>query len=198
MLFRAGNWMIMTSLVGAGGTLVYATTEAIAAISQVLKDPTLTDAERSNQVLSIIAGAIANNMMFVFSTRAMLRSGLKASDFFKQKIPAKGAGPIEMTEGARIDLEVALRNRGVKPEALQADVARGAHRRLLRSHRDASGAGENSGAVEDTAGWQDAAGCRSRQADDAARSAKRLPVGEEWRQAHGGEEERDGGPAARL
>lgn len=119
-LFRSGNWMIMTSFIAGAGTFVYATTEALAALREVLKDPTLSASERSERLMSVVAGLIANGTMMFLAGRALLSSGLKASDFFKRTLPKKGAGPIEMTEGTRLDLEVELRKRGVSRDALKA------------------------------------------------------------------------------
>ncbi|MFZ5445611.1 MAG: DUF4157 domain-containing protein [Myxococcota bacterium] len=118
-LFRAGNWMLMTSFVAGAGTFVYATAEALAAIREVLKDPTLSASQRTERLMSVIAGLLTSGTLMFLSGRALVGSGLKASDFFKRALPKKGAGPIELSEGTRLDLEVELRKRGVPRDALK-------------------------------------------------------------------------------
>jgi len=117
-VFRAGNWVIVTSLAMDVGTVVYATAEAIARISAIQSDPTLDDAQRSTELMRVISTLLAQGAMLVVSNRDLFQGGLSGSDFFRSRVPA--SADVELGTGARLDVELELRRMGVEADDLRS------------------------------------------------------------------------------
>ncbi len=110
MMYRAGNWMIMSTLAGDAGTFVYASTEAISTIKAIQADPTLDDAQKLQALLRILSSLFLNGALLIVTNRDLVKSGLKPTDFIKKDLPP-GTQP-ELDVGTRLDVEYELKKAG--------------------------------------------------------------------------------------
>jgi hypothetical protein len=157
-MYRAGSWMVMSTLAGDAGTLVFATVQGIEQIRVAQSDPGLDDGQRAAQTLRVVAQLLNSGAMFYISNRDLMRQGIRRSDFFRTTPaevsagarPAAGAraSHVELETGARLDIAAELRAAG--EPSLAARMRSGAvgdrelvdrHGALpwLRSGLDASG-----------------------------------------------------------
>jgi hypothetical protein len=108
--YRVGNWLIMGAIAADGGTFVYASSEASAALRVVQADPTLDDGTRAGEMLRIMSSLFLTGAMLIASNRDLIRNGLKPHDFVKSDLEP-GMKP-ELDAGARLDAEYELKQAG--------------------------------------------------------------------------------------
>ncbi|HMG71995.1 MAG TPA: DUF4157 domain-containing protein [Pyrinomonadaceae bacterium] len=116
LVYRVGNILVMGSLAGDVGTLVYATEEALAALKAAEGDPTLSDAEKGEQAIRVISGLLASAALVFVSNKDLFKN-IKSSDFIKQRLPA--SEKVEIGKATRLDLELEMRNAGADPIELR-------------------------------------------------------------------------------
>jgi hypothetical protein len=116
-MFRVGNVLIMTSLAGDVGTLVYATDQAALQLRAVQGDPTLDDAQRQAELMRVMSSLFLSAALVIVSNKQMFKGGFAKGDFIKERI---GTGDVKISQGARLDLEVELRETGMDPASIRS------------------------------------------------------------------------------
>ncbi len=115
-VYRAGNYLVMTSLAGDVGTLAFATEAAYAQVRAAQNDPTLDEGQRAMAVLRVISSVMLNGAMFFVSNRDLMKQGLRRSDFFRTDPAAvvRGTPPgeVRLETGARLDVAAELKAAG--------------------------------------------------------------------------------------
>jgi hypothetical protein len=110
LIYRAGNWMIMSAIAGDAGTLLYASAEAIASFRTIQADPTMDDGQKSGELLRIMSSLFLSGALLIATNRELFRHGLKPHDFVKSDLQP-GMKP-ELDVGARLDAEYELKKGG--------------------------------------------------------------------------------------
>ncbi len=110
MMYRVGNWTIMSTLAADVGTFVYASAEAIATIKAIQANPQLDESQKLVAILRIMSGLFLNGALLIVTNRDLVKSGLKPTDFIKRELP-KGASP-DLDIGTRLDVEYELKKAG--------------------------------------------------------------------------------------
>ena len=65
LIFRAGNWMIMSAVAGDAGTFIYASAEALASLRTIQADPTMDDGQKSGELLRIMGSLFISGAMLI-------------------------------------------------------------------------------------------------------------------------------------
>ena len=110
LIYRAGNWMIMSAVAGDAGTFLYASAEALASLRTIQADPTMDDGQKSGELLRIMGSLFISGAMLITTNRELFRNGLKPHDFVKSDLQP-GMKP-ELDIGARLDAEYELKKGG--------------------------------------------------------------------------------------
>ena len=129
-MYRAGNWMVISTVATDVGTLTYVGVESYDMLRASMSDPNLSDADRIALLARTAGQFLAQSLMVVVSNKDLLRGGLRRSDFFATRAPgladlpalhpATGRPLVELDPGSRIDLQAELVRRGATPgEVLQ-------------------------------------------------------------------------------
>ena len=105
--FRAGNWMIMSTVAADVGTFLYASAEAIAAFRAIQADPTLDDSQKLMALLRIMSSLFLNGTLLIVTNRELFKSGFRPTDFIKSKVT--GDTKPELDVGTRLDVEYELK-----------------------------------------------------------------------------------------
>ena len=130
LMYRAGNWMVISTVAADVGTLTYVGVESYELLRASLADPNLSDSARIALLARTAGQLLAQSMMVVAGNKDLLRGGLRRSDFFATRAPGLGDLPtlaptagrslVELDPGSRIDLQAELVRRGAPPaEVLQ-------------------------------------------------------------------------------
>lgn len=118
LVYRVGNWMVVTTLAADVGTLVYATADALTELRAARGDPTMDDAQRAQLVLGVVSRLLFQGILLFASNRELFREGLTRSDFVKTRLPEKET--VSLSKGMRLDVELELRKAGADPKAVRA------------------------------------------------------------------------------
>lgn len=130
LTYRVGNYLVLSAIAIDAGTLVYATHAAIGELRAIASDPTLSDGQKSTQILSVMTRLAAQGLIFFHANKQMFKGGLKKSDYFATNPDKTAAGtrklpPGELPKldtGSRLDLAAELRKAGEAPARLGAGV----------------------------------------------------------------------------
>jgi hypothetical protein len=120
LMFRIGNWMVLSAVGSSVGTFVYASAQALDAVRAATADPTLSDDQKQAALMRVMASLLLNGALLIVVNRAMLR-GMTLSDFVRGSLPGKvpaGTG-VKIGAGTRLDLELELRRGGHEPERVR-------------------------------------------------------------------------------
>lgn len=124
--FRVGNYLILTSIAGDAGSVVYLTTQAVAQLQSVQADPTLDEGQKTMETLRLISTLIAQGTMVIVSNRDMFRGGLRWSDFARTTPGATARTArsnrdveVNLGVGERLDIALELRRAGDLPDRLR-------------------------------------------------------------------------------
>jgi hypothetical protein len=125
LMYRAGNWMVMSTLAANAGTLTYVGIESYDMLRASLADPNLSDSARIALLARTAGQLLSQSVMVVVGAKDMLRGGLRSSDFFATRAPGladlpvleptAGRPVVELDPGSRIDLQAELVRRGATP-----------------------------------------------------------------------------------
>jgi hypothetical protein len=121
--YRVGNWMVLSSIAGDVGTLVYITSEAMDSIRAIKADPMLDDAQKAQATFSLVARLITSAGMLILSNKDLFKGGMRRSDFLptdpKQTTARAGTGEVKLNTGERLDIQTELRRAGDTPDAIR-------------------------------------------------------------------------------
>ncbi|WP_298460954.1 hypothetical protein [uncultured Cellulomonas sp.] len=128
LVYRAGSWMVLSSVAADAGTIVYIGVESYDMLLASLDDPNLGEKGRS-ELLGRLAGQfLAQSTMFVVGNRDMFSGGLRRSDFVRTRRPGlhdlpaveprTGRPLVELDPGSRLDIQAELIRRGATPDEL--------------------------------------------------------------------------------
>jgi hypothetical protein len=133
LVYRVGNWTVMTALAGDVGTLAFISQEGLAQLRVIKADPTKDDAQKNAEFLRISAQLFASGALFFASNKDLLKQGLKPSDFFKST-PKMRAKEATLSTGSRLDLGLELKKAGDIHTANRISTGKIADTELLDRH----------------------------------------------------------------
>jgi hypothetical protein len=126
LMYRAGNWMIVSTVAVDAGTITYVGVESYEMLRATLSDPSLSDSDRIALLARTAGQLLAQSTMFVVGNRDLFRGGLRRSDFFATRRPGLAGLPalepvpgrplVELDPGSRIDVQAELVRRGATPD----------------------------------------------------------------------------------
>lgn len=127
MRYRVGNWLVLSSVAGDAGALVYLTESAYADLQAARANPAPNEEAQAEAALRLATTFLTQGVMFIAGNRDMFTSGLRGSDFFPTDPHATtrlaGGGEVRLDPGQRIDIGAELRSAGDLPGNLNADVS---------------------------------------------------------------------------
>jgi hypothetical protein len=110
MMYRVGNWTIMSTLGADVGTFVYASAEAIASLKAIQANPQLDESQKLVALMRVMSSLFLSGALLLVTNRDLIRGGLKPTDFIKKDLP-KGARP-DLDVGTRLDVEYEIKQAG--------------------------------------------------------------------------------------
>ncbi len=126
LMYRAGNWMILSTVAVDAGTLTYVGVESYEMLRATLSDPSLSDDDRVALLARMAGQLLSQATMVVVGNRDLVRGGVRRSDFFSTRRPGLAGLPaldpvsgrpvVELDPGSRIDLQAELVRRGMTPD----------------------------------------------------------------------------------
>ena len=116
-VFRAGSWLVWTSVAADSGTFLFLAAEGVAQLRAVEADPTLDDHQRATQMVQVLSRLAAQGLMFVVSNKDFFSTEFRASRLYRESIGSRDG--VRLGREERIDLELALRDAGEDAAALR-------------------------------------------------------------------------------
>jgi len=100
-LFRAGNYIMLSSIAGDAGAFVFMSYEAYKQLEAIKADPTIDESQKLQRILQLMTQLVANGILTIVSNADT--STFRRSNFFRTNITGAGAN-VQVDAGTRLDM----------------------------------------------------------------------------------------------